>query len=826
MSASSVPEEAGEEGETGEPVAGPSSPRGVLTSSPISSPTEQEPVQTATGQRLNPKASSSWMKWNSPAPTFPRSISREKGKGKERERIDVVDDEARDDTRPMRSQSDEAVNTDSAGSSGAPPPETNDNAQPEAPTAPTFKDESGTSTTVPAPNRGRWWSRAAPVAQSPATAEAPKPPESNADQPILTSAPKPIAEAPVPPAITAESKKEGSTTHSTAQAGTSPDSIVTSLRTAPEHPETSDVVASDTAHAVSEPRQEQVAQNSSGWLGYLGRGRQQSARSGTPAITAGKTAANTELPANKGLEEESPNPVDANEAHDVAASPEQVTTQPEAAAPQVSGPPKAGWGSYLYSFVASPAAPTSQDVAPTLDPDPTETTVEVDPTSEQRPVPTTPPAVSVQAATPQSVTTAPHPHVPAAVSSLASTPTPADGSPAQARKGSTSSQSGWLNYLAFRASQKKIPNASTASIKSGKEKERKSLDGPEEIMDFSNDPNFPASSGVSVAPNAAEGEGVRDKAAAQSAPVHDVPTSKKSTQALAVAKGRRLSNGSTKSGNLTPLSSSPKTKVSPRTPNASTLPGPAAPVPPAAQPSFVIPTFESTFDKPPRSLPPLPENTGGTSALAWKAIGAVGSYVYGAGDDVKEGKGMREGRRVGSGLPRKVGLGEAKGGLGPDDGWKHVKRVVVVGVHGWFPAKMLNSYVNHLGSMAAVELTASVIGEPTGTSIKFANMMGASVKRFFDERGVHDIRLTLMPLEGEGTIESRVDRCVLQKMMGFHRVFSSQQPVQGLSSQPSVDQRSPAGRCRLLRRALPRLYRHHPSRLPSHRARPYPDALQ
>jgi len=57
-------------------------------------------------------------------------------------------------------------------------------------------------------------------------------------------------------------------------------------------------------------------------------------------------------------------------------------------------------------------------------------------------------------------------------------------------------------------------------------------------------------------------------------------------------------------------------------------------------------------------------------------------------------------------------------------------------------------------------LTSSVIGEPTGTSVKFANMMGASVKRFFDERGVNDIRLTLMPLEGEGMIESRVDRCV------------------------------------------------------------------
>ena len=52
----------------------------------------------------------------------------------------------------------------------------------------------------------------------------------------------------------------------------------------------------------------------------------------------------------------------------------------------------------------------------------------------------------------------------------------------------------------------------------------------------------------------------------------------------------------------------------------------------------------------------------------------------------------------------------------------------------------------------------SVIGEPTGTSVKFANMMGEAVRKFFKEKGVEDIRLTLMPLEGEGTIESRVDR--------------------------------------------------------------------
>lgn len=52
-----------------------------------------------------------------------------------------------------------------------------------------------------------------------------------------------------------------------------------------------------------------------------------------------------------------------------------------------------------------------------------------------------------------------------------------------------------------------------------------------------------------------------------------------------------------------------------------------------------------------------------------------------------------------------------------------------------------------------------MIGEPTGTSQKFANMMGAAVKSFFAEQGMEEeIRLTLMPLEGEGTIDARVDK--------------------------------------------------------------------
>jgi hypothetical protein len=73
----------------------------------------------------------------------------------------------------------------------------------------------------------------------------------------------------------------------------------------------------------------------------------------------------------------------------------------------------------------------------------------------------------------------------------------------------------------------------------------------------------------------------------------------------------------------------------------------------------------------------------------------VGSYVYSGQEKVeekvevghKETRGLKEGREIGTDLPRRIGLG----GEDPDDGWKNVKRVVVVGVHGWFPAKIVNS---------------------------------------------------------------------------------------------------------------------------------------
>jgi len=57
---------------------------------------------------------------------------------------------------------------------------------------------------------------------------------------------------------------------------------------------------------------------------------------------------------------------------------------------------------------------------------------------------------------------------------------------------------------------------------------------------------------------------------------------------------------------------------------------------------------------------------------------------------------------------------------GVKDVFRGCKRVVVIGIHGWFPGAMLRT----------------VVGEPTGTSTKLANMTGQALQQFEDEHGV------------------------------------------------------------------------------------------
>jgi hypothetical protein len=107
-------------------------------------------------------------------------------------------------------------------------------------------------------------------------------------------------------------------------------------------------------------------------------------------------------------------------------------------------------------------------------------------------------------------------------------------------------------------------------------------------------------------------------------------------------------------------------------------------------------------------------------------------------------------RDVGTELPR---VGEVLSH--PDIGALHTaKRIVVIGIHGWFPGTIMRT----------------LLGEPTGTSPRFASMMKGAVETFLREKGVRlegdeegkadeqGVKITCIPLEGEGTIEKRVEK--------------------------------------------------------------------
>jgi hypothetical protein len=69
-----------------------------------------------------------------------------------------------------------------------------------------------------------------------------------------------------------------------------------------------------------------------------------------------------------------------------------------------------------------------------------------------------------------------------------------------------------------------------------------------------------------------------------------------------------------------------------------------------------------------------------------------------------------------------------------------IKKALAIGIHGLFPAPLLRT----------------VIGQPTGTSIRFANHAAAAIHRWTSTHGF-DCEVEKVALEGEGKIAERVD---------------------------------------------------------------------
>ncbi|KAI1375940.1 hypothetical protein F4677DRAFT_421357 [Hypoxylon crocopeplum] len=70
-----------------------------------------------------------------------------------------------------------------------------------------------------------------------------------------------------------------------------------------------------------------------------------------------------------------------------------------------------------------------------------------------------------------------------------------------------------------------------------------------------------------------------------------------------------------------------------------------------------------------------------------------------------------------------------------------IKKAVAIGIHGLFPASFLRP----------------MIGQPTGTSIRFANHCAEAIRRWADSHDCNDCEIEKIALEGEGKIAERVD---------------------------------------------------------------------
>ena len=70
-----------------------------------------------------------------------------------------------------------------------------------------------------------------------------------------------------------------------------------------------------------------------------------------------------------------------------------------------------------------------------------------------------------------------------------------------------------------------------------------------------------------------------------------------------------------------------------------------------------------------------------------------------------------------------------------------IRKALAIGVHGLFPAAYLRP----------------MIGQPTGTSLKFANHCADAIRRWADTHGCGDCDIEKVALEGEGKISDRVE---------------------------------------------------------------------
>jgi hypothetical protein len=165
-------------------------------------------------------------------------------------------------------------------------------------------------------------------------------------------------------------------------------------------------------------------------------------------------------------------------------------------------------------------------------------------------------------------------------------------------------------------------------------------------------------------------------------------------------------------------------------------------------PNLLLPSFDDTFLTAPRSTPPsrgMLEKTlsylfsRGSDESTRKArkssLLSIGASRADTGSDAKEHEAQTR-------LPRMWNvMGDKE--RAQTKGCKGVKKITIIGVHGWFSQGPLRN----------------LFGEPTGTSIKFATMMSNAVKEHFEKAGqtVNDDQISAIALEADGQVADRVN---------------------------------------------------------------------
>ncbi|KAH9463852.1 hypothetical protein Pst134EA_015933 [Puccinia striiformis f. sp. tritici] len=172
-------------------------------------------------------------------------------------------------------------------------------------------------------------------------------------------------------------------------------------------------------------------------------------------------------------------------------------------------------------------------------------------------------------------------------------------------------------------------------------------------------------------------------------------------------------------------------------------------------PNLVLPTFEDTFHQPPRSFLPKPSKLQQTFELVQALIFSTPpptefpQTIPADSTPRSKGKDNRKRRQaidilhhnnhVSTRLPKALNLL----GIDRQSTLKKLRKIVIIGIHGWFPGPWLES----------------VLGKPTGTSAKFVKMMEESIRTYLDQDlqgGLNQDLITSICLEGEGKVDDRV----------------------------------------------------------------------